>query len=176
MPKLKTLLFLGAAGGVVAAVRKRASGEQVQQAASKASDLADRAKQAAPAPVQQAVDTAVEKVTEAASSATGGDGSSESGDGDRDATRRYAAPAEAGAQPPVESGGAPSDVPQPTQAHSVAPAIDEDPSLDATRAHDLPKDVVMPDVSDDDPSVQEAEAAAAADARTIGQNADENQP
>jgi hypothetical protein len=176
MPKLKTLLFLGAAGGVVAAVRKRASGEQIQQAASKASDLADRAKQAAPAPVQQAVDTAVEKVTEAASSATGGgDADTGDGDGDRDSTRRYAAPAEAGAQPPAESGGAPSDEPQPTQAHSVT-QTDEDPSLDATRAHKLPEDVVMPDVSDDDPSVQEAEAAAAADARTIGQNADENQP
>lgn len=170
MPKLKTLLFLGAAGGVVVAVRKRTSSDQVQQVVAKA-------REAAPAPVQQAVDTAVEKVTEAAGSVTGGDdsGSGES-DGDRDATRRYAAPAEAGAQPPAESGGAPSDEPQPTQAPSVAPALDEDPSLDATRAHDLPKDVVMPDVSDDDPSVQEAENAAAADARTIGQNADENQP
>jgi hypothetical protein len=172
MSKLKPILFLGIAGGVVAAVRKRASSEQVQQ-------VVDKAKQAAPAPVQQAVDTAVEKVTEAAGSVTGsgGDaGGSGEAEGDRDATRRYAAPAEAGAQPPAESGGAPSDEPQPTQAHSVAPAIDEDPSLDATRAHDLPKDVVMPDVSDDDPSVREAEAAAAADARTIGQNADENQP
>jgi hypothetical protein len=165
MPKLKTFLFLGAAGGVIAAVRKRASSEQVQQ-------VVDKAKEAAPEPVKQAVDTAVEKVTDAASSVTGGD----DGDGDRDATRRYAAPAEAGAQPPAESGGAPSDEPQPTQAHSVAGDNPEDPSLDATRAHDLPKDVVMPDVSDDDPSVQEAEAAAAADARTIGQNADENQP
>jgi hypothetical protein len=169
MPKLKTLLLLGAAGGVVAAVRKRASSEQVQQ-------VGDKAKQAAPAPVQQAVDTAVGKVTEAASSVTGGGESADGGDGERDATRRYAAPAEAGAQPPAESGGTPSDEAQPTQAHSVAPALDEDPSLDATRAHDLPADVVMPDVSDDDPSVQEAEAAAAADARTIGQNADENQP
>jgi hypothetical protein len=168
MPKLKTLLFLGAAGGVVAAVRKRASSEQVQQ-------VVDKAKEAAPAPVQQAVDTAVEKVTEAASSVTGGgETEGDSGDGDRDATRRYAAPAEAGSQPPTESGGTPDDTAQPTQAHSAA--IDEDPSLDATRAHDLPKDVVMPDVSDDDPSVQEAEAAAAADARAIGQNADENQP
>jgi hypothetical protein len=175
MPKLKTLLFLGAAAGAVAVVRKRASSEQVQQAASKASDLADRAKQAAPAPVQQAVDTAVEKVTEAASSVTGG-GESDGGEsGDRDATRRYAAPAEAGAQPPAEPGGAPSSEPQPTQAHSVTEAP-EDPSLDATRAHDLPGDVKMPDVSDDDPSVREAEDAAAADARTIGQNADENQP
>jgi hypothetical protein len=127
MPKLKPILFLGIAGGVVAAIRKRASKEQSQQPA-----------------------------------------------GDRDATPRYAAPAEAGAQPPAESGGAPSDEPQTTRVHSVA--IDEDPSLDATRAHDLPKDVAMPDVSDDDPAVQDAEAAAAADARAIGRNADENQP
>jgi hypothetical protein len=174
MPKLKTLLFLGAAAGAVAVVRKRASSEQVKQAAGKASDLADRAKQAAPAPVQQAVDSAVEKVTEAASSVAGG-GSDGGESGDRDATRRYAAPAEAGSQPPAESGGAPSSEPQPTQAHSVTEAP-EDPSLDATRAHDLPGDVKMPDVSDDDPSVQEAEAAAAADARRIGTNQDENQP
>jgi hypothetical protein len=169
MPKLKTFLFLGVAGGVVAAVRKRASSEQVQQ-------VVDKAKEAAPAPVQQAVDTAVEKVSEAASSVTGdGDASSAGSDGDRDATRRYAAPAEAGAQPPAESGGAPSDVPQPTQAQSVT-QTDEDPSLDATRAHKLPEDVVMPDVSDDDPTVREAEDAAAADARQIGQNGDESQP
>jgi hypothetical protein len=168
MPKLKTLLLLGAAGGVVAAVRKRAGGEQVQQ-------VVDKAKQAAPEPVKQAVDSAVEKVTEAASSVAG-DGDGSQGGEDRDTTRRYAAPAEAGAQPPTESGGTPSDEPQPTQAHSVVGDNPDDPSLDATRAHDLPKDVVMPDVSSDDPSVQEAEAAAAADARTIGQNADENQP
>jgi hypothetical protein len=164
MPKLKTLLFLGAAGGVVVAVRKRASSEQVQQ-------VVDKAKEAAPEPVKQAVDTAVQTVTDTVSKVQ-----VDSGDGDRDATRRYAAPAEAGSQPPTESGGTPDDEPQPTQAHSVAADNPEDPSLDATRAHDLPKDVVMPDVSDDDPSVQEAEAAAAADARTIGQNADENQP
>jgi hypothetical protein len=166
MPKLKTLLFLGAAGGVVAAVRKRTSSEQVQQ-------VVDKAKEAAPAPVQQAVNTAVEKVTEAAGSVTGDGGDDQ---GDRDSTRRYAAPAEAGAQPPAESGGAPSDEPQPTQARSVAPPLDEDPSLDATRAQDLPPDVKMPDVSDDDPSVQEAESAAAADARRIGTNQDEQLP
>jgi hypothetical protein len=164
MPKLKTLLFLGAAGGVVAAVRKRASSEQVQQ-------VVDKAKEAAPEPVKQAVDSAVQTVTDTVSKVQGSEG-----DGDRDATRRYAAPAEAGAQPPAESGGTPDDDAQPTQAHSIAGDNPDDPSLDATRAHDLPKDVVMPDVSDDDPSVQEAEAAAAADAGTIGRNADENQP
>jgi DNA uptake protein ComE-like DNA-binding protein len=169
MSKLKPIFFLGIAGGFVAAVRKRASKEQIQDAAAKASDLADRAKQAAPEPVQQAVDTVVQTVTETVAKAQG------DGNGDGDATRRYAAPAEAGSQPPAEAGGAPSDEPQPTQAHSVA-AETEDPSLDATRAHDLPADVKMPDVSDDDPAVQEAEAAAAADARAIGRNEDENQP
>ena len=173
MSKLKPILFLGIAGGVVAAVRKRASKEQVQEAAGKLSGLAEQAKQAAPAPVRQAVETAVEKVTEATGNA--GEGGSEDGE-DRDSTRRFSAPAEAGAQPPAESGGAPSDEAQPTQAHSAAAALDEDPSLDATRAHKLPEGVAMPDVSDDDPSVQEAEAAAAADARSIGENADENQP
>jgi type II secretory pathway pseudopilin PulG len=172
MSKLKPVLFLGIAGGVVAAVRKRASKEQLEQAAGKVSNLADQARQAAPAPVQQAVDTAVEKVTEAASNVTGGEGDDS---GERDSTRRFSAPAEAGAQPPAESGGAPSDEAQPTQAHSIA-TEEADPSLDETRAHKLPEDVVMPDVSDDDPSVQEAEAAAAADARSIGRNADENQP
>src|SRR4051794_21371691 len=86
MPKLKTLLFLGAAGGVVVAVRKRASSEQVQQ-------VVDKAKEAAPAPVKQAVDAAVQTVTDTVSKVQG-----DEGDGDRDATRRYAAPAEAGAQ------------------------------------------------------------------------------
>jgi hypothetical protein len=166
MPKLKPILFLGIAGGVVAAVRKRASKEQLQQAAGKASDLADRAKQAAPEPVKQAVDTAVQAVSDTVSKVQGEDGGGE--------TPRYAAPAEAGAQPPTEAGGAPSDEPQTTRVHSVA--TDEDPSLDATRAHDLPEDVKMPDVSDDDPAVQEAEAAAAADAGSIGGNAGENQP
>ncbi|MEA2409758.1 MAG: hypothetical protein QOC77_319 [Thermoleophilaceae bacterium] len=169
MPKLKPILFLGIAGGVVAAVRKRASKEQLQQAAGKASDLADRAKQAAPKPVKQAVDTAVQTVTETVSKVQGEDGSDGGGE-----TPRYAAPAEAGAQPPAEPGGAPSDEPQTTRVHSVA--TDDDPSLDATRAHDLPDDVAMPDVSDDDPAVQDAEAAAAADAGSIGGNAGENQP
>jgi hypothetical protein len=89
---------------------------------------------------------------------------------DSDATPRYAAPAEAGSQPPAEAGGAPSDDPQATVARSV-PADDLQ-----TKAHDLPGDAVMPDTSDEDPAVREAEAAAAADAAAIGTNADETQP
>jgi len=119
MPKLKTVLLLGVAGGVVAALRKR--GEETQQ--------------------------------------PGGN-----------AAPRYAAPAEAGAQPPAEPGGPPSDEPQATVARSV-PAEDLH-----TKAHDVPAETVVPDTSADDPSVQEAEDAAASDAAAIGEKADETQP
>ena len=81
-----------------------------------------------------------------------------------DTAPRYAAPAEAGAQPP---GGDP----QATAVRSSAPAEDLQ-----TKPHDLPADTVMPDTSNDDPSVQEAENAAAADAAAIGRKGDETQP
>jgi len=168
--KLKPVLFLGIAGGVVAALRKRsaqagqiasraydAAPEPVKQAAEKASDLADRAKDAAPEPVKQAVD----KVT----------GGSDNG-GDRDATRRYAAPAEAGSQPPAGDDGSPSDDAQATVARSV-PA---DPTDLATPPANLPDDVVVPDTSTEDPAVQEAEAAAAADAGAIGGSGEADEP
>jgi hypothetical protein len=170
--KLKPIVFLGIAGGVVAVIRKRsdkaselasraydAAPEPVKQAAGqaaeKASDLADRAKEAAPEPVKQAVD----KATGAGDSTTGGDD---------DETRRYAAPAEAGSQPPADASGAPSDDPQATVARSVP----SDPTDLATPPANLPDDVVVPDTSTDDPSVQEAEAAAAADAGAIGGDPD----
>jgi hypothetical protein len=162
--KLKPILILGIAGGVVAALRKRSD---------KAGELATRTADAAPEPIKQAVETAVDKVSEAVSDVTGGGSGSREGEapeGDRDATRRFAAPAEAGSQPPAEAGGAPSDEPQATVARSV-PAEDLH-----TKPHDLPEGTVMPDVSDDDPSVREAEAAAEADAASIGRNADENKP
>jgi hypothetical protein len=76
---------------------------------------------------------------------------------------RYAAPAEAGAQPST-----PADEPRPRHD---APAEDLQ-----TKPHDLPEGVVMPDTSADDPTVQEAEDAAAADAAAIGEKVDENQP
>ncbi|MEA2127861.1 MAG: hypothetical protein QOJ85_752 [Solirubrobacteraceae bacterium] len=165
--KLKPVLLLALAGGVVAAVRRRASRDQIQQAATqaagKASDIAERAKQAAPEPVKQAVDKVVDK-------ATGGEASGGDGTGSRDETRRFAAPAEAGSQPPTEAGGTPSDDPQPTTARGV-PADDL-----ATKAHELPGDTVMPDTSNEDPAVREAEAAAAADAGSIGGNPTETQP
>jgi hypothetical protein len=131
------LLVAGLAGGIVTALRKRGG---------KASELADRAKAAAPDQVKDALD----KVQ---------------GGGDEPAgeeTRRYAAPAEAGSQPPAQPDGAPSDAT--VVRETVA---DTDDSL-LTKPHNLPEDVVMPDTSDDDPAVREAEAAAAADAGAIG--------
>src|SRR4051812_21386546 len=107
MPKLKSLLFLAAAGGAVVALRKRAGAQ----------------------------------------------------DSGPDNQPRYAAPAEAGAQPPTEPGGAPADEPRPSD---TPPAEDLQ-----TKPHDLPADTVMPDTSNDDPSVQEAEDAAAVDAAAI---------
>jgi hypothetical protein len=148
--KLKRILFLGIAGGVVAAIRKRGAPEQVQQ-------VVERAKDAAPEQVKQAVETVADKVT----------GDDADAGTERDETRRFSAPAEAGSQPPATPGGPPSDA---TQVRSTVP--DTDDAL-ATKAHDLPDDTVMPDTSDDDPSVQEAEAGAAADAAQIGGKADE---
>jgi hypothetical protein len=74
---------------------------------------------------------------------------------------RYAPPAEAGAQPATP----------PTEP----PVRDDAPAEDLhTKPHDLPEGTVMPDTSASDPLVQEAEAAAAADAAAIGETADES--
>jgi hypothetical protein len=150
--KLRPIVLLGLAGGIVAVVRKRSA---------QAKELAGRAMDAAPEPVKQAVD----KVT-------GG----EDDTGERQRTRRFAAPAEAGAQPPAEAGGPPSDDPGATRERNVVSA--PDPALEATRAQDLPADAVVPDTSNDDPTVREAEDAAAADAGSIGgrKGDAENQP
>src|SRR3954451_24386560 len=79
------------------------------------------------------------------------------------AAPRYAPPAEAGAQPATPaSEPAPRDTP---------PADDLQ-----TKPHDLPEGVVMPDTSADDPTVEEAEDAAAADAASIGEKVDETKP
>src|SRR4051812_1913461 len=171
--KLKPIIFLGIAGGVVAVVRKRSD---------KAAELASKAYDAAPTPVkqaasqasetasglaQQAQDAAPDFVKQAVDKVGGSDSDSATGGAD-DETRRYAAPAEMAAQPPVDSGEAPSDDPQATVARSV-PA---DPTDLATPPATLPEDVVVPDTSTDDPTVQEAEAAAAADAGNIGGETD----
>jgi hypothetical protein len=146
--KLKPILFLAAVGGVVTAVRKRG-----------ASNVVEQVKDAAPQPVKEAVEKAVDKVQS-------GDNGDQAGGERSDETRRYAAPVEAGAQPPATSGGPPSDATQ------VRTTVGEADDL-ATKAHDLPKDTVMPDTSNDDPSVQEAEAAAASDAAQIGGKTEE---
>ena len=76
---------------------------------------------------------------------------------------RYAPPVEAGAQPAT-----PPDEPAPRDS---APADDL-----RTKPHDLPEGTVMPDTSADDPTVREAEDAAAADAAAIGEKVDETKP
>jgi hypothetical protein len=109
--KLKPILLLAAAGGVVVALKKRAQAQ----------------------------------------------------DAETDNAPRYAPPAEAGAQPST-----PPDEPAPRN---------EPPAEELhTKAHDLPEGVVMPDTSADDPAVQEAEDAAAADAAAIGEKVDETTP
>ena len=83
--------------------------------------------------------------------------------GQDETSPRYAAPAEAGAQPPT-----PPEEPRP---RDTTPAEDLQ-----TKPHDLPEGAVMPDTSAADPSVQEAEDAAAADAAAIGEKVDETGP
>ena len=155
--------LLAVGGGIVIARKK----------SDKAGEIVDRAKDAAPEPVkqaaQQAADTAGDLADRAkeAMPSSGGDDQQEGSAGEKP---RYAAPAEAGSQPPRDTGEAPSDDPQAT----VARTVHSDPADSLhTKPHDLPPDVVMPDVSDDDPTVREAEAAAAADAGAIGGNVDQ---
>jgi hypothetical protein len=84
-------------------------------------------------------------------------------DGQSETTPRYAPPAEAGAQPST-----PPDEPKPRE---TPPAEDL-----RTKPHDLPEGTVMPDTFAADPTVQEAEDAAAADAAAIGEKVDETKP
>jgi hypothetical protein len=84
-------------------------------------------------------------------------------DGQPETAPRYAPPAEAGAQP-----SRPPDEPEPRE---TPPAEDLH-----TKPHDLPEGTVMPDTSADDPTVQAAEDAAAADAAAIGEKVDETKP
>lgn len=152
---MKRLVFLaGLAGGAVAAIKRR--GGNVPQPVVEA---AGRVRDAAPEPLKQAAERAVETVQ----SVTGGG----TEDGDRE---RYEPPTEAGAQPPAEPGGPPSDDSPMKTASSVA----SDPADElATPEREPPGDAVMPDTSDDDPLVRQQEKAAAADAGSIGGNVDE---
>jgi hypothetical protein len=90
--------------------------------------------------------------------------------GDDEPHERYEPPIEAGAQPPVEPGGPPSDAAHATEA----PRIVSDPSFELNEpAHPLPEGAVMPDTSGDDPLVEREVKAAEGDAGAIGGNVDE---
>lgn len=166
---LKPLLFVaGAAGAVAAAAKSRAGRSQISQAASSVGS-------AAPAPVEQAVQSATETVQRVAQNAPGpiqkavDKVAPETGEGDQP-RERYAPPIEAGAQPPATPGGPPSSDTTAIQAPRVASEPGD--ALNVPE-HGLPEDVVMPDTSADDPLVREATNAAAADAGSIGGNVDE---
>lgn len=161
--KLKPLLFLAAAGGAAAAVIKRQGGakqvaqsvpQPVRDAAQQAGATVQRAVENAPAPVQQAVD----KVS--GGSGSGGEASPE----------RYEPPIEGLAQPPAESGGAPSDAPHVTTQSRI---VSEPGTSLNEPEHAPPAGSVMPDMSDDDPLVREQMNAAMSDAGAIGGNVDE---
>lgn len=159
--KLKPLLFLAGVAGAVIAARKRGATPPVPPAVS---DAASRVSDAVPQPVKEAAQSAGETVQRAVQSVTPGDG------GDDQPQERYEPPAEGLAQEPATTGGPPSDTPPVTP--SSRPASDPEPGLN-TPSHDAPEGAVMPDTSDDDPLVREAENAAAADAGSIGGNVDQ---
>jgi hypothetical protein len=155
--KLKPLLFVAGAAGAIAAVVK-SRGEQVTQAAGAAAA-------AAPQPVKDAAQKATETVQDVVDKVTPGDSSA--GDQPKE---RYEPPIEAGAQPPAEAGGAPSDA---TKVHET-PRIESLPGDQLnTPEHDPPGDAVMPDTSADDTLVQQQINAAEADAGSIGGNVDD---
>jgi hypothetical protein len=151
--KLKPLLFIAGAAGVVAAAAKRRP-QAVQTVAN-----------AAPEPVKQAASTAAETVQRAVQNVTPG------GDEGAQEHERYEPPIEAGAQQPVEPGGPPSSA-----AHVVTgePVITQPGGGGLNEpAHPLPEGTVLPDTSDDDPLVRAEEKAAAGDAGAIGGNVNE---
>jgi hypothetical protein len=93
------------------------------------------------------------------------------GEGGEDQPReRYEPPIEAGAQPPAEPGGAPSDA---TKVHEAPRIVSEPGDQLNTPEHDPPGDAVMPDTSADDTLVQQQIKAAEADAGSIGGNVDD---
>jgi hypothetical protein len=128
----------------------------VKDAAQQAGETVQRAVQNAPAPIQQAADRVA--------SATGGDSGATEGQ------ERYEPPVEGLAQEPATTGGPPSDASPVTDA----PRIVSEPGTQLNvPEHAPPEGAVMPDMSDDDPLVREAENAAAADAGSIGGNVDQ---
>jgi hypothetical protein len=158
--RLKPLLFLAGVAGAVVAARKRGGGAPPIPDA--VSDAASRVTEVVPQPVKDAAQSAGETVQRAVQSVAPGEG------GDQP-QERYEPPAEGLAQEPATTGGAPSDTPPVTPSEQSA--SDQATALH-TAAHDVPEGAVMPDVSDDDPLVREAENAAAADAGSIGGNVD----
>lgn len=147
--RLKPLLFIAGAAGVIAAVAKRGP-KAVQSVAG-----------VAPEPVKQAASTAAETVQRAVDTVTPG------GEQATTVHERYEPPAEAGAQPPTEPGGPPSS--QATAIHAEPVVSDPSEQLNLPE-HAPPEGSVVPDTSDDDPLVREEEKAAAGDAGSIGGN------
>lgn len=152
--RIKPLLFLlGAAGIVAGIVKRRAAAQAVQSAAS-----------AAPEPVRQAAQTAASAVQSAVETVTPGDS------GDDQPHERYEPPIEGLAQEPRTPGGPPSSAADVVEA----PPIESEPGSQLNEPeHGPPDGAVMPDTSDDDPLVRQQEKAAAGDAGSIGGNIDE---
>jgi hypothetical protein len=166
--RLKPLLFLaGAAGAAAAVVKRRVGGDQLSQAANAATAAVPQpvkqAAQQAGETVQRAVESAPEPIQKAVDKVTPGD----RGDQPHE---RYEPPIEAGAQPPVEPGGPPSDAAEVIEASPRASLAGD--QLNEPE-HGPPEGSVMPDTSADDPLVQQQTKAAAGDAGAIGGNVDE---
>jgi hypothetical protein len=164
--RLKPLLFLAGVAGAVVAARKRGGGAPPIPDA--VTDAASRVSEAVPQPVKDAAQSAGETVQRAVQSVAPGDG------GDDQPQERYEPPAEGLAQQPTTAGGTPSDIPPVTPSDQTASSqsVSDEPGLH-TPSHEPPEGAVMPDISDDDPLVREAENAAAADAGSIGGNVDQ---
>ncbi len=158
--RLKPLLFLAGLAGAVVAARKRGAGTPPLPDA--VTDAASRVSEVVPQPVKEAAQSAGETVQRAVQSVAPGDAGDQS-------QERYEPPAEGLAQQPTTVGGTPSDIPPVTPSDQSA----SDQTDLHTASHEPPEGAVMPDVSDDDPLVREAENAAAADAGSIGGNVDQ---
>ena len=159
--RIKPLLFLAGVAGAVVAARKR--GGAAPPIPDAVTEAASRVTEAVPQPVKDAAQSAGETVQRAVQNVSPGEA------GGEQAEERYEPPAEGLAQPPTTAGGPPSDTPPVTPSEQPA----SDHSDLHTAGHEPPEGAVMPDVSDDDPLVREAENAAAADAGSIGGNVDQ---
>src|SRR3954462_11687363 len=131
--KLKPLLFIAGAAGVIAAAAKRRP-QAVQTVAN-----------AAPEPVKQAASSAAETVQRAVQTVTPG------GDEGTQEHERYEPPSEAGAQPPGAPGGpqrpAGPGGPPSSAAHVVTgePVVTQPGGGLNEPEHPLPEGTVLPD-------------------------------